>query len=105
MEMAKYILSILRTNLTIFWSWGSSDFNAIENGLKFKANGFIHRSWVVIKYNEGSDLFDVFLYSSTMTLVKDFEGIYIDMLVEVIDMNVERANNYDDLVKSKYSQL
>ena len=35
MEMAKFILAILRTQLMIVFSWGFHNARAIENGLAF----------------------------------------------------------------------
>lgn len=35
MEMAKYIMSILRTNLMVVFSWGFHYPIAIKNGLRF----------------------------------------------------------------------
>ena len=39
MEMAKYIMSILKTQLMIMWSWGTSNFMALPNneGLIFQS--------------------------------------------------------------------
>ena len=36
MEMAKYIMQILRSQLMVMWSWGFNSPIAIENGLRFK---------------------------------------------------------------------
>lgn len=100
--MANYILSILKSNLNIFWSWGGHRFIAIENGLRFQVNGFIHKGWVVIEYNEGTDLFDIRLLSNQLKEVKFVEGIYVDQLVDVIDDMVECCENYDQKVKDEY---
>ena len=40
MEMAGYIISILRTQLMVVWSWGFNSPIAIENGVRFKVQGF-----------------------------------------------------------------
>lgn len=100
--MANYILSILKSNLNIFWSWGGHRFIAIENGLRFQVNGFIYKGWVVIEYNEGTDLFDIRLLSNQLKEVKFVEGIYVDQLVDVIDDMVECCENYDQKVKDEY---
>ena len=59
MEMAQYILSILRSQLMIVFSWGFNTPIAIEDGLQFNVEGFKHQGKVRVHYNGGSDLFDV----------------------------------------------
>lgn len=103
MEMANYILSILKTNLNVVWSWGVHSPKAIQNGLAFKVQGFLHKGWVLVEYNEGSDLFDIKLLSNQFKEVKSTEGIYVDELIDVIDDAVECCDNYDQKVKDKYS--
>lgn len=103
MEMANYILSILKTDLNIVWSWGFNSPKPLDNGLTFKVQGFLHKGWVKIEYNEGSDLFDIKLLSYQLKEVKSIEGIYVDQLVEVIDDMVEFFENYEQKVKTKYS--
>lgn len=103
MEMANYILSILKSDLNIIWSWGFNSPKPLDNGLTFKVQGFLHKGWVVIKYNEGSDLFDIKLLSDQLEEVKSIEDIYVDQLVDVIDDIVECCDNYDQRVKNEYS--
>ena len=103
MEMAKYILSILKSQLMVVWSWGFNSPTALSNGLKFKVQGFIHKGWVVVNYNEGTDLFDIAFLSSKMEIKKEIEGVFFDELVDVIDFNVEKVNDYDNRVKQEYS--
>ena len=103
MEMAKYILSILKSQLMVMWSWGFNSPTALPNGLKFKVQGFIFKGWVKVVYNEGTDLFDITFLSSKMEIKKEIEGVYFDMLVDVIDRSVERTNDYDNRVKQEYS--
>ena len=103
MEMAKYIYSILKSQLNIMWSWGFNTPVAIENGLMFKVQGFLFKGWVKVVYNEGADLFDVIFLSSKMEVKKEIEGVFFDMLVDVIDTNVEKTNDYKNRVKKEYS--
>lgn len=105
MEMAQYIMSILKGQIMIVWSWGFNSPKAIENGLLFKVQGFIHTEWVKVEYNEGTDLFDVILLTSKMVEKEKHEGIYFDMLVDVIDNAVERCKNYEKRVENEYSLL
>lgn len=104
MEMANYILSILRTDLNIVWSWGFNSPKLLENGLSFKVQGFLHKGWVLVEYNEGSDLFDIKLLTNQLEEVKSIEGVYFDELIDVIDDAVECCENYDQRVKDEYSK-
>jgi len=103
MEIAQYILSILKTQLNIMFSWGFNSPRAIEGGLMFKVQGFIFKGWVKVVYNEGSDLFDIYLLTSKMEIKKEIEGAFFDELLDVIDSNVEKVNDYNNRVKQEYS--
>ena len=102
MEMAKYILSILKTQLMVVWSWGFNSPIAIENGLRFKVQGFKFRGVVEVKYNEGQDLFDV-SFIKAGKVVKTIDGVFFDILVDAIDNYVEKTSDYEERVKKQYS--
>lgn len=106
MEMANYIFSILKSQPLILFSWGFISPKALEDdkGLIFSVNGFKHKGWVKVIYNEGKDLFEVILIDDNNNEVKKIEDVYIDLLVEVIDYAVERTNDYDDRVREFYSE-
>lgn len=103
MEMSNYILSILRTNLNIVWSWGFHNPKPLENALSFKVQGLLHKGWVLVQYNEGSDLFDIKLLNDQLKEVNCIVGVYVDQLIDVIDNAVECCDNYDQKVKDEYS--
>ena len=103
-EMAEYIYSILRSNLNVMWSWGFNKPTIIENGLKFKVQGFIFKGWVHVIYNGGSDLFEIKLVTIKNVEKKIIEGVYFDQLIEVIDENVEHVKDYDERVRKEYSK-
>ena len=102
MEMAKYIMSILKTQLTVVWSWGFHQPMALENGLRFKVTGFKFRGVVDVIYNEGRDLFDV-SFIKRNKVVKSIDGVYFDMLVDTIDDFVEKTSDYKERVTAEYS--
>ena len=87
----------------IVWSWEFNSPKPLENGLSFKVQGFLHKGWVLVKYNQDSDLFDIKLLSYQLKEVKSIEGIYVDQLIDVIDDMVECCDNYDQKVKDEYS--
>ena len=102
MEMANYIMSILKTQLMVVWSWGFHQPVAIENGLLFKVQGFKFRGVVSIVYNEGSDLFDL-SFIKAGKVVKSIDGVFFDMLVDTIDDFVEKTSDYEQRVAAEYS--
>ena len=102
MEMAKYIMSILKTQLMVVLSWGVHKPMALENGLRFNVQGFKFRGVVEVVYNEGQDLFDV-SFGKANKVVKSIDGVFFDMLVDVIDDYVEKTVNYEKTVAAEYS--
>ena len=100
--MAKYIMSILKTQLMVVWSWGFHQPIALENGLRFKVTGYKFRGVVDVVYNEGSDLFDL-SFIKRNKVVKSIEGVFFDSLVEVIDDYVEKTSDYKERVTAEYS--
>lgn len=101
--MAKYILQIFKHYLTIVWSWGFNTPVAIENGLKFKVQGYLHKGWVVVVYDEGYDTFTVRTLKRDGSIKKEVEDVYIDGLVEVVDTMVERCEGYAERVRQEYA--
>lgn len=103
--MAEYIFSIFRTQLMVVFSWGFHRPTALpdDGGLAFKVDGFKHRGWVFVKYNEGKDLFDIELRGNDMTIISVIEDVYFDQLVNVIDYAVERTDDYEKQVKRSYN--
>ena len=102
MEMAKYILAILRTQLMIVFSWGFHNARAIENGLAFFVQGYKHTGRVEVLYDEGWDLFIVRTLNRDGSIKEQEDGIYADGLVEVIDRMVEKTEDYKARVRKQY---
>lgn len=102
MEMAKYILEIFKHYLPIVFSWGFNHPQAIENGLRFRVQGYIHKGLVDVIYDEGYDLFRVHLLNADGSIKKVQDGIYLDGLVDAIDRMVERVPNYEQRVRQTY---
>ena len=103
--MAKYIMSILRTQLMIMWSWGAAKFMALPNneGLIFHVQGYKFNGWVKVIYNEEADLFSIHYLTNKMKEVEEQQGIYLDMLVETIDSTIEKTADYQQRVKQQYA--
>ena len=102
--MAQYIIEVFKHYLSIVLSWGFHDPVAIENGLRFSVEGFLHTGKVEVLYDEGYDLFNVRLLNPDGSTKRAEEGVYLDGLVEVIDRMVERCDNYIQKVRDTYYQ-
>ena len=98
--MTKYIMSILKTQIIVVWSWGFHKPMAVENGLRFNVQGFRFRGVVEVVYNEAWDLFDVSFINGDK-VINTIEGVYFDMLVDTIDYYVEKTADYEKRVKEE----
>jgi hypothetical protein len=101
-EMSKYIYSILLSQPTILMSWGFTSPIVIKQGLKFSVNGFLLKGQVKIIYNEGADLFDLTFISENKQVRNSMNGIYFDELVDTIDRQIEKTDNYNERVNQEY---
>ena len=103
MEMANYIMQILKNQLGIVFSWGFNSPRKINNGLRFNVQGFLHNGAVDVVYNEGRDLFEVKIINNDGSIKNEVEDVYFDCLVSVIDGLVERCENYKEKINETYS--
>lgn len=100
LELAMYIWRILKTQMTVIMSWGidPSKARVIDNGMEVHVQGFLHTGFVQITLNEGTDLFEIKLLSEERELVKFIDSIYLDCLVNTLDKNIEKCENYEQRV-------
>ena len=98
LEMARYIWSILKTQLTIIMSWGIDldSIKVVDLGIQFHVQGFKHTGYVKVALNEGKDLFEISLLSDDGECVKFLDEVYLDMLVDTIDQAVEKTEDYEE---------
>ena len=98
LEMARYIWSILKTQLTIITSWGidPGSIKVVNLGIQFHVQGFKHTGYVKAALNEGKDLFEISLLSDDGECVKFLDEVYLDMLVDTIDQAVEKTEDYEE---------
>ena len=72
-----------------FGAWGTKDMVNMGNGLKFKTSGMVRwKGQVYVKYNEGSDLYDIDFFRIRKAEVKydrRLEGVFAEDLVRIID--------------------
>jgi hypothetical protein len=93
----KELLTLLRMNINMFWSWGARAFT-IDNQkncrmFRMRVSGHHHKGHVYIFVN-GSDLFDVYLTTLQGTIKTIGTDLYFDQLAEWIDERVERIPDY-----------
>ncbi len=107
LNMAKYIWSILRTRPSITMSWGidPDSIKPVKVGLEFHVQGFIHTGIVRITLNEGEDLFEVELIDEKGETVKKLTSIFFDELINTIDENVEKTEDYEKRIAEEYPNL
>lgn len=102
METANYIIEIFKYSVFTVMSWGFHDPVAIEHGLKFYVQGFLHKGAVEVRYDEGYDLFTVHILNADGSVKAVQDGIYLDGLVDCIDKLVEYCPNYEERVRQTY---
>ena len=81
-------------------SWGldPSKAKVIDNGMEIYVQGFLHKGFVQITLNEGTDLFEIKLLSEERETVKFIDSIYLDCLINTLDKNIEKCENYEQRV-------
>ena len=96
MNMADYILSVLKTKPVVVMSWGAQKFRRLEDnkGISFQVNGFMYRGIVKVEYDRGSDTFNVIIGEDTI------EDVHVSELIDVLDVYVETGDmdrgDYED---------
>ena len=107
MKMAVYIMQILSTKPNVVMSWGVSQLRVLQGdeGVMFHVQGFKFNGWVKCVYDLGEDLFNLFYIDNEGETKKIQKGIYFDELVDTIDREVEKVENYNQRVKELYSWI
>lgn len=90
MTVAQTILSQIKTiDPRATWAWGAKELVNMGDGLKFKSSGMVKtKCYVYIKYNEGTDLYDIQFYklrNFEIKTIKNVTDVYAEDLVNVID--------------------
>lgn len=90
MTIAQNILSQIKAvDPDAAWAWGAKELVNMDDGLKFKTTGMVKwKGYVYIKYNNGTDLYDIEFFRIRNFEIKCDKGvtdIYAEDLVRVID--------------------
>jgi hypothetical protein len=77
------------------WSWGlNNPLIAVKNkALRFTVQGHHHKGYIYIVLNF-MDTFDIYYTSNRNTIKKISNGVYIDVLIDVLDRGIERIPEY-----------
>jgi hypothetical protein len=84
-------LKVLTHNQNIWGSWGvnyGTLTNLKNKCLVFKPNGRYFKNFVCVTLG-WDDVYQVHFMNSTYKVVKSIDGVYFDMLVDVIDEYIE----------------
>ena len=90
-QIAQTILKQIKSqDRNALMAWGAKSFCSLsENknrggGLSFQVNGLTHKGWVTIEL-DWLDTYTVIFTNKNREVVETNNGVYCDMLVEVID--------------------
>lgn len=94
-EIFKYIRRANNGSYPLSFSWGfkSPYIMVKDKAIRFTVSGHHHKGHVYIVL-DGSDTFTIYYCSNRGTIKKISEMIYIDMLVDVLDRDIERIKEY-----------
>lgn len=108
-HIQKLIVNIINANPDIPGSWGLHNglYYDDEPTIQFKVNSFKLKGTVVVRYNRGTDLFDISFYKGyCLQAYKTLNGIGVEELVSTIDNEVEKTGTlYKKRVTVSTTQL
>jgi hypothetical protein len=89
-------LRLLQSYQFRFGSWGGSRFTNLENkGLLFKVQGHHHKGYVYITLG-WDDTYTIRLISTQGNVKFEMEGVYFDVLFDILDEKIERIPEYSN---------
>ncbi len=92
-------LRVLKTKPTWMSSWGfRKPINYDNEMLLFRVSGHHHKGYVAITLN-WDDTYIVTLLNVRWAIKETFSNVYVDELVELLDVKIERIEKYDLTVK------
>lgn len=82
----------------VMMSWGISKllwgYHNDMATLKLKVNGLIHKGWVYVSYNEGSDVYIVTLLDNKNNIKSTHTPVYCDNLGSYLDNLIEKKTEW-----------
>jgi hypothetical protein len=90
-QIAQTILNQIKySDRSALMAWGAKDFVALpeskdfQGGVRFKVNGLQFNNWVTVELT-WLDEYQVSFINRRAEVQKQFDGVYCDMLVSIID--------------------
>ncbi|HRE77094.1 MAG TPA: hypothetical protein PLL09_04630 [Flavobacterium sp.] len=93
-DTSETIKLLIHTNTSIYMSWGvEQKINFKNKGLLMKVNGHHHKGWllIVLAWN---DTYSYYLLEGNKTIKKEQHEVYFDQLQELIDLDIEKLDDY-----------
>ncbi len=87
------VVAILRMRSQWLMSWGFRDCIKFEDVLMFRVSGHHHNGWVAISLG-WNDTYTVTLFSTQMKQKKQIREVYVDELLDTLDVAIERIADY-----------
>ncbi|MCE5320270.1 MAG: hypothetical protein LLF93_04100 [Bacteroidales bacterium] len=100
--VAYLILSEIEANPVKMFSWGFSVDRVIDNGLLFRVRGLKHKGKVKVICNKNYVLFEIQIIGKNNVVKYSIEDVSLDQLVKVLDLHIERVENYGEVVSKMY---
>lgn len=94
-------------DINVFFSWGVArktitSYSGMPS-LALYVNGALHKGWVIVSLNAGSDTYEIRLFGpDNETVVKMVKNVFCDNLGAMIDELVERPA---DITDEQYTEL
>lgn len=89
-------VNLLKMNGFKFWSWGANGFRNLDDKvLVFKVQGHHHKGYVCINLG-WDDTYTIRLVSTRGNVKFKMEGVFFDMLFDILDEKIERIPEYVD---------
>lgn len=100
--IAFLILNKIEENAVKMFSWGFAVDRVVENGLLFKVHGLIHKGKVMVTLNESTGLFYIQIIGKKNLVKCSIEHVKLEELVNVLDLQIERVDNYGEVIAKLY---
>lgn len=88
------IIDVLKYSPSMIMSWGANTFKVViykeMAALQFTVSGFVHKGVVIVAYNEGDDLYEVYCLGDKNEIINYQTAVYCDILAQTIDRMVEK---------------
>lgn len=100
--VAYIILSAIEANPVKMFSWGFVVEKVVKGGLLFKVHGLIHKGKVMVTLNESTGLFYIQIIGKKNLAKFLIEDVKLKELVNVLDLQIERVDNYGEVIAKLY---